>query len=273
MQVCVEIPVCLFYYGRKMERFGNFLRRIWHNLRRRSDFHGYVCDVCGGELFEYPEIRVCEKCAGLLTKNEKSLCPKCGRKGVSEGACLACKSHAPAFEIGYSYFVYETDTAALINRMKNGQPWLTRYFGECMADGFLEKGWVDFTTETPLVVSVPMGEKRLKERGYNQAERLAEAFCDRLKAKGAETEFRPRLLFKRLETLSQKDMDKTTRRKNAEDAYRVQEKKVCKGRTVLLIDDIMTTGATGSVCTEKILKAGASRVLFLTAASLAERKN
>ncbi len=249
------------------------MRRIWRNLRRKSEFHGYACDVCGAELFEYPEIRVCEKCEALLKRNEKNLCPKCGRKGVSEGACLSCKSHAPAFEIGYSYFVYETETASLINRMKNGQPWLTRYFGERMADGFLEKGWVDFSTEIPLVVPVPMGEKRLKERGYNQAERLAEAFYDRLKEKGAETEFNARLLFKRLETPSQKDMDKTTRQKNAEEAYRVRERKACKGRTVLLIDDIMTTGATGSVCAEKLLKAGANRVLFLTAASLAERKN
>jgi predicted amidophosphoribosyltransferase len=74
-----------------------------------------------------------------------------------------------------------------------------------------------------------------------------------------------------VETLSQKDVDKSTRRKNAQDAYRVQEKKLCKDRTVLLIDDIMTTGATGSACAEKLLKAGAKRVLFITACSLSEK--
>jgi predicted amidophosphoribosyltransferase len=140
-----------------------------------------------------------------------------------------------------------------------------------MADGFLEKGLFDFALETPLVAFVPMGENRIRERGYNQAQRLAESFCDRLKAKGVETELCENMLYKRVETLSQKDVDKNTRRKNAQDAYRVQEKKLCKDRTVLLIDDIMTTGATGSACAEKLLKAGAKRVLFITACSLSEK--
>lgn len=254
-----------------MGKIGGFLKRVFHNLRTRSLSRGYTCDRCGKEIFTYPEKRLCDGCEDLLPKNGQKSCPKCGRKTVSDGVCLECKSHAPAFELGYSPFVYRQETAALINRMKNGQPWLAGYFGERMVDGFFEQGLLDCSAEIPLVTFVPMGENRRRERGYNQAQRLAEAFCERLKTKDVETELRTDVLYKRLETLSQKDVDKNTRRKNAQEAYRVQEKKLCKDRTVLLVDDIMTTGATGSACAEKLLKAGAKRVFFITACSLSER--
>jgi ComF family protein len=254
-----------------MGKISDFCKRLFRGIRTRLEEGGYTCDRCGREIFTYPHFRLCDDCEKTLSKNQEQTCPKCGRKTVSEGVCLECKSHAPTFEVGYSPFVYHQETASLINRMKNGQPWLARYFGECMADGFLEKGLFDFALETPLVAFVPMGENRIRERGYNQAQRLAESFCDRLKAKGVETELCENMLYKRVETLSQKDVDKSTRRKNAQDAYRVQEKKLCKDRTVLLIDDIMTTGATGSACAEKLLKAGAKRVLFITACSLSEK--
>ncbi|MBQ3019298.1 MAG: ComF family protein [Clostridia bacterium] len=254
-----------------MGRIACFGKRFFRWIRTHSETRGYTCDRCGKEIFTYPNSRLCEECEKLLPKNRAKTCPKCGRKTVSDGVCLECKSHAPAFEIGYSPFVYHQETASLINRMKNGQPWLARYFGECMADGFFKKNAFDFESETPLVAFVPMSETRKRERGYNQAQRLAEAFCERLKAKGIETELCENMLYKRVETLSQKDLDKNTRRKNAQESYRVQEKKLCKDRTVLLIDDIMTTSATGNACAEKLLKAGAKRVLFITACSLAEK--
>ena len=254
-----------------MGKIACFIKRIFHALRARSESRGYTCDRCGKEIFTYPEKRLCDECENMLPKNGKKTCPKCGRKTVSDGVCLECKSHPPAFGLGYSPFVYHQETAALINRMKNGQPWLARYFGEQMADVFFEKAPMDFYAETPLVTFVPMGEQRRKERGYNQAERLAEAFCERLKVKGVKTELCADALYKRAETPSQKDVDKSTRRKNAQEVYRVQNKKLCKDRTVLLVDDIMTTGATGSACAERLLKAGAKRVFFITACSLSER--
>lgn len=270
IQVCVEIP-CVRFYERKMGKISCFLKRIFREIRIRSESRGYACDRCGKEIFTYPSPRLCGDCENVLPKNGQKTCPKCGRKTVSDGVCLECKSRTPAFTLGYSPFVYHQETAALINRMKNGQPWLARYFGERMADGFFEKKAFDFNAEIPLVAFVPMSDNRQKERGYNQAKRLAEAFCERLRTKGVETELRADALYKRMETLSQKDVDKSTRRKNAQEVYRVQEKKLCKDRTVLLVDDIMTTGATGSACAEKLLKSGAKRVFFITACSLSER--
>ena len=72
------------------------------------------------------------------------------------------------------------------------------------------------------------------------------------------------------ETFSQKRLTAEERRKNVAGAY-AAKKDCCKGRTVLLADDLMTTGATADACAEALLKAGAEKVYFLSAASVPEK--
>ena len=93
-----------------------------------------------------------------------------------------------------------------------------------------------------------------------------------LQDKGYRVELREDILLKQRDTAQQKHMDFASRMENVAGAYHIAKRKECRGRTVLLIDDILTTGATGSECASRLLAAGAERVLFLTGASLPEQK-
>lgn len=254
-------------------------------LRKRADEIGYTCDGCGVEIFNYPVQRLCDECTASLSRNEKHRCAKCGRQTVTEGMCLVCKHHAPAFSCGISPFVYRSKTAGLVNRMKNGNRRLACFFGEKMADVLLEelqKERADMAgryatneniTEKPLlVVYVPATDKSRRARGYNQARDLAEAVIKRLRVRGVAVEFGDDVLQKKKETEPQKHMHFKERAENIAGAYHVHRRAACKDRTIVLVDDIMTTGATGDEIAKRLFGAGAKEVVFLVAAAMAEQK-
>ena len=122
------------------------------------------------------------------------------------------------------------------------------------------------------MIPVPLTEERKRERGFNQAEELTETLCKRLRESGYQAELDTELLQKTRETLQQKHMGYKERQENVAGAYHVHKRKECKGRTIVLVDDIMTTGATGSECAARLFGAGAEEVIFLVAASLPELK-
>lgn len=249
----------------------NFLQKTAKSARDFFARHGYVCDCCGKEVFDYPNHRLCEDCEEKLHRNNRLLCDKCGRQTLAQGICLSCKKKLPSFTKGISPFVYRGETAALVNRIKNGKRRLAYFFAEEMANTF--KACVEKPLDEPfLVLPVPLTSQGKRLRGYNQAEELALLLCDILIKEGVAVEFDNDVLQKRRENTPQKQLSFTAREKNVEGAYHVHKRSVCKDRRVLLIDDIMTTGATGSECSARLLGAGAKEVIFLVGASLPERK-
>ncbi len=182
---------------------------------------------------------------------------------------MNCKAQPPKFTRGFSYLQYKGDGAVLVNRMKNGRPRLAAYLGEKMGEVILPYLLKD---ERVLIVAVPLFEKRRKERGYNQAERLAESVLAYLCKQGIDAEADFSLLQKRRETGAQKKMSRRERAENLKGAFHIAKRKACEGRSILLVDDIMTTGATASECAARLLGAGAKRVVFLSAAALSEEK-
>ncbi len=230
---------------------------------------GYTCQRCKKEIFHFERSCYCEDCENLLWFADDLICPKCGRKTITAGVCLTCKSIPPKFYQGFAPFVYFGETASQINRIKNGNRILPRYFGEKMANYFLQK--VDFETEI-LIIPVPMTKEKLEQRGYNQAHDLAIEV-----AKVFEEQNKPyfldfEILQKIRETQPQKHLTLRQRYENSEGVYHVRKRTAVKDKIILLIDDIMTTGATGSACAKALYGAGASRVYLLTACSLPEQK-
>lgn len=253
----------------------NFLKKLAVQLRQKAAMRGYTCDRCGKEVFDYPSKRLCENCETLLWKNTEAVCPKCGRRVLSQGVCLTCKSHMPKFTQGISAFVYYGETAALVNRFKNGERILGFYFAEKMTNALytsLQARNENNANEPLLILPVPTTRARLRERGFNQAEDLAITLCKMLEEKGLSTIYGEDVLIKQRETFMQKHMRREERAKNVNGAYRVQKRSICNNQRIVLIDDIMTTGATGSECAERLFAAGAKEVYFLTAASLQESK-
>lgn len=244
------------------------LREIFQKIRKNLLTFGYACDDCGRELFDYPDHRFCASCEEKLPKI-KNPCPKCGRDKTADGVCLTCKNNMPKFTQGIAAFSYKGEAGSVVNRMKNGNQRLAAYLGECMAEKvicFLQAG------EDVLLVPVPLTARRKKERGYNQAERLAESAQNYLQKAGITTKLNCTLLEKRRETEAQKQKTAKERAENVKGAYHVHKRKECEGKTILLIDDILTTGATGSECARLLLSAGAKRVLFAVAAALDEKR-
>ena len=223
---------------------------------------GYTCDLCGAEVFGYPQPRICADCEASIEKGY-AVCDKCGRPSVTQGICLTCKSVVPEFDRGLSPFAYHDHVARAINRLKEGEPHLAYFFGEKMAETFKNS---DLAKEGVVVTYVPLLAERKRTRGYDQAERLAKVVATQLQLPLEET-----LLCLGAKE-KQKELSLAERKQNVAGNYRVTDKKQVKGKTYLLVDDIMTTGATGSECADRLKKAGAKAVYFLTAAALPERK-
>ena len=255
-----------------MKLLDKFLKK----LRETAARNGFTCDACGAEVFSYPAPRLCGACLSRLDKNDGLSCPKCGRKTLAEGVCLSCKSLPPHFTFACSPFSYEGKTAALVNRVKNGDRRLAHFFGDGMADALIARLQSAREpleeNETLLLLPVPTTPEKRRERGYNQAEDIAEAVCARFTEAGyaAETDFS--VLEKRRDISQQKHLGFAARAENVSGAYHVHKRKACRDRAIVLVDDIMTTGATGSECAKLLLSAGAKAVWFLTATSLPESK-
>ncbi|MBQ9118208.1 MAG: ComF family protein [Clostridia bacterium] len=239
------------------------LKDLLEKLKKKWQDVGYTCDVCDGEIFDYPVSRLCADCKKSLVENDGLACPKCGRATVTEGVCLNCKKKLPLFDKGLSPYVYFDEVAGVINRLKSGRPYLSRFLGEQMADRFLKE---ETPTENTVVVYVPLHREKRLSRGYDQAEKLAKVVADRLRLP-----LIPALVCVGKKE-AQKELSLTERQKNVAGTYRVKVRKAVKDKRVLLIDDVMTTGATGSECADRLKRAGAAEVYFLTAASLPERK-
>jgi ComF family protein len=113
----------------------------------------------------------------------------------------------------------------------------------------------------PILVPVPLHRTRHRWRGFNQAELIA-----RHTAKLLALEVSTAVLVRRRDTVSQVGLNREERIANMSDAFRVPHKDVVKDRTIILVDDVMTTGATLSECARVLKKAGAKQVLAATVA-------
>jgi ComF family protein len=111
-----------------------------------------------------------------------------------------------------------------------------------------------------LLVPVPLGKKRLKERGYNQVALVARPLAYQLRIR-----YEPDALRKTRDTRSQVGLTISQRNENIQNAYQ-GDSKVVEGKSVLIMDDVATTGSTISACTAALRYAGAQEVYVLTIA-------
>lgn len=116
-----------------------------------------------------------------------------------------------------------------------------------------------------MLIPVPLGKKRLKERGYNQVDLVARPLAYQMGWM-----YQPRVLWKTRETRSQVGLTISQRRENVHNAYQAEPKAVQR-KSILIMDDVATTGATISACAEALLSAGAQKVYVLTIARALSR--
>ncbi|MBP1708466.1 MAG: amidophosphoribosyltransferase family protein [Deltaproteobacteria bacterium] len=159
---------------------------------------------------------------------------------------------------------YEGPLQEAIHRWKyRGILSLTSLFGEWMADA-LRRHWGGASPE--LLIPVPLHTRRLRERGFNQALLLAQNLsrrtgipCDK------------RILRKEKSTLPQVNLSGAEREKGVRGAFKIAEKKDLRGTSILLVDDVYTTGATVNECSRVLMAGGAKKVDVLTLAHAVKR--
>lgn len=214
----------------------------------------FTCDICGRETFN---TNLCADCRKSVKFNNAVTCPLCGRETVRPEICLECKAQPPRYERAVSALVYEDGGQKLVSKFKNGAAYLKDYF----ADILYEK-LKDFP-KANCIIYVPMTKKTKRKRGYNQTFLLAKE----LSARTGIPLFKDALL-KTKETSAQKGLTRKERAENLYGAFKVADKNSVKGKIILLVDDVLTTGATADELTRILLSAGADKVYLATVASV-----
>ena len=205
--------------------------------------HG--CLSCRREIADGTKFSLCKNCFENLEIIEGNICKKCGEEIPHENSiCDTCKNTDYDFDRSRSFAKYGEIASAIVKRFKyNGKKYYGRYIAELMS----EKR--DNFENIDVILFVPIGDKRKRERGFNQAEGIANEISkltnipvvDAFQKIGNE---------KHQAGLSQKD-----RRQNLVGTIvvREEEKKNFKEKNILIIDDVFTTGATVSECA-RVLK-------------------
>jgi len=211
------------------------------------------CGGCGSQ-----GAILCRNCRNVFRRVEvASSCPYCGRWVSARDVCGACTESPPPFERGHYGFYFEgplreallafkfkgrKDVGRLLIRLLEGEL-------KAMREGF------------DVIVPIPVTEGRLKERGFNQSYVMAEeigAITGKLLTSSS--------LHKQKETKDQYTLSRDERRKNVRGAFAIGEAEAIRGKRVLLVDDLMTTGNTVREASRKLLSAKAKAVLIFALA-------
>jgi ComF family protein len=215
--------------------------------RSAVDRQGLLCAECWREVaFIGPPF--CAVC-GLPFAHDEG----------AEAICGACVKEPPSFGRARAAMVYDAASRALVLGFKHGD----RIEAAAPFGRWLARAGAEFLAEADLVVPVPLHRWRLWRRRYNQAALLAQAL-----ARAAALEAVPDLLVRRRATASQHGLSRRERRLNVRGAFAVAPRRRARleGARVILVDDVLTTGATVEASATALLGAGAGAVDVLTLA-------
>lgn len=221
----------------------------------------YNCIACDTELCEPMRYGVCDKCYGKLEFTGDNICKKCGRIQNNEADfCLTCQEHAREFDFSRSCVVYNDIAKDIVRGIKFGHK---KYFGKYLAAYITDRYDKDFSSVSiDCIIPVPLTRKRRKERGYNQSEVIAKHLAEE-----REIPMDASLVVKIKDNKEQAKLTGKEREQNVLGVYELSRKDDVKGKTFLIIDDVMTTGSTLSEIAGVLKKAKAKEVFGLTFAS------
>jgi ComF family protein len=216
------------------------------------------CLSCGAPVAAAHAL--CGQCWGRITFLGAPCCAACGLPFAydlgPDALCGACTRAHPAFTSARAAVRYDEESRKLILAFKHGD---RLHLAPALA-AWMRRAGSDLIAEADLVVPVPLHWTRLFARRYNQAAVLARAVA------WGGPEFGADLLVRRRRTPSQGKRNAEARRRNVAGAFAVKRGRNVAGKRVLLIDDVLTTGATLEECAKVLLRAGAARVDALTLA-------
>jgi ComF family protein len=210
-----------------------------------------VCGGCGrfGE-------RWCLNCHTSTSYISEPVCPICGKPQPKQTLCTACNIEPPPFRMLRSFAIYKGSLRHAIIQLK-----YRRNLGmaEILAD-YLLTLYNNYNMKVDLITAVPLSPLRQRQRGYNQSALIAYAL-----GLATKLQYRSDLIIRTRDTASQVNLNAIERKQNVHGAFLGNSKKV-KGKNILLIDDVITTGATMHACSQALLDAGAKDIFAMTVA-------
>jgi ComF family protein len=230
------------------------------------------CRICRSALTKISNLPVCDACLGRIVPLEGTLCSACGEKllgqrfaGDSTPLCALCRRVAPRFRKAVAYGAYEGALRELLHvfkyqRIRPAAPLLGRLLSQTLATAGVP--------DSLLVVAVPLAPGKQRVRGFNQAEEIARALMRVHPTGGIQLDTTS--LIRSRETVSQTGLTRHQRQANLRGAFAVTRPEKLRGQKILLVDDVMTTGATAGECARVLMRAGAGEV-FVAAVARATR--
>jgi competence protein ComFC len=209
------------------------------------------CGGCGiqGE-------RWCQDCQKNVEEISPPICDCCGQPQHYRGLCSHCKNHPPSYTALRSWAAFSGPVRRALHRLK--------YQHDIGLGEILSRKLIGYLNalewEIDLVSPVPLGHVRLKERGYNQAGLIARPL-----ASGSGILYNDKAVFRIRETHSQVGLTATQRKINVDGAFRADPFQVAY-QSILIVDDITTSGATIEACATALMEVGARQVYGLTLA-------
>jgi ComF family protein len=222
------------------------------------------CLACG-EIVGEPGA-LCGPCWAVLNFVAAPLCSRCGRpfevaagEAAEDTVCGGCIARPPAFAAARAALLYDDASRRLILGFKRAD----RTHAAPAFARWMARAGANLLAEADIVAPVPLHWSRLLARRYNQAALLANAL-----AKLAGKQALPDLLRRRRRTPTQGGLGRSARFRNVAGAFEIVGRHRAKiaDKHILLIDDVLTTGATVEACAKALLRAGASNVSVLTLA-------
>jgi competence protein ComFC len=209
-----------------------------------------VCGGCGGSGGRW-----CNTCKQKVLILNGVICEVCGLPQDMAGTCNSCLAERPSFHALRAWAVFDDPIRKALHKLKYRRD---VSLGDALAAQMLP--FVDgLNWPVNMVVPIPLGRQRYKERGYNQVGMIAKPL-----ALALGLEYFPQGLHRQKETRSQVGLTKNERKENVNNAFSTDRRVV--GKTILVMDDVSTTGSTLSSAADALILSGAKDVYALTVA-------
>ncbi len=220
------------------------------------------CCACALPLPDAGTRLLCQNCHDRLaaTRLNAPLCMLCGRPLSADAnspavLCLNCRITVPHFSMARALFPYHGPAGAVVKAFKYSDQY---HLGADLLGEGIRSGWFpDFGAGCEAVMPVPLHRRRKRRRGFNQAELLAKEVAGHMGKPLSRS-----LLVRVRDTRSQTTLSARGRVKNVKDAFAARGAGMPE--SVLLIDDVFTTGATANECAKTLKRAGCTDVRVFT---------
>ena len=221
-------------------------------LSRLTDFIApRACAICGCRL-AIDEDSICTRCTMRLPRTGYATSPYDNEMARAFWAKINVERCAALF----FYHPHSSVSNVIHNIKYHNQPEAARYMGRLAAEEFMMSGFFD---DIDFILPVPLSKPKIRERGYNQSEEIARGVTE---ATGID--LRNDIISRIRDTESQTKKHHWQRNENMKEAFRLTNDNAAKGRHILIIDDIVTTGSTICECGKELMKAGDVKISVLS---------